>query len=233
MNGKPQTYIIAGAASGIGAALCRQLIARNCRVIAIGRTLAEPQENIIANIQHDFSHETPLPEISQPVSGLVYCPGTINLKPFRSLKDADLLNDFSVNVLGAFRFIHKYAANMKDSENASIVLFSSVAAQTGMPYHTSISVSKAGVEGLTKALAAEFSPNIRVNCVAPSLTETPLTSVLLNSDVKRTANAERHPLKRIGHADEIAAAAAFLLLDAKWTTGQVIGVNGGLGSIFK
>ncbi|RYZ88273.1 MAG: SDR family oxidoreductase [Proteobacteria bacterium] len=227
-------YVIAGASSGIGFALAKMLSAAGNDVIALARSEKELNGlNGVRFVAYDFLGSEPMPEISDPIDGLVYCPGSITLKPFQSLKDDDLLHDFKLNVLGAFNFIKHYLPNLKKSEAGSIVLFSSVAAQTAMPYHTSVSTVKAGVEGLTKALSAEFAPKIRVNCIAPSLTDTPLASQLLNSDAKRTANAERHPLKTLGDPENIAKVAAFLLTDATWTTGQVWGVNGGLGTIIK
>jgi len=227
-----KTFLIAGARGGIGSALAKKLIDAGCAVIAIDRQ-ANNSEGISAGFTYDFASDDPLPQIADRLDGLVYCPGSINLKPFGTLKPQDLLDDFNVNVLGAFKFLKAYQNNLRESDGASVVLFSSVAAQIGMPYHTSIGISKAGIEGMTKALAAEFAPKIRVNCIAPSLTETPLAAPLLNTENKRTANADRHPMKRIGTPQDIAALAAFLLLDAGWITGQIIGINGGLGTIFK
>ncbi len=225
-------YIIAGASSGIGQAISQKLLADGHQIIAIGRNTENIVSEWIQFIQHDFSKEEILPDINEKIDGLIYCPGSINLKPFSSIKEKDISDDFKINVLGAFRLIHKYYKNLNDSEDPSIILFSSVAARLGMPYHTSISISKSGLEGLTKSLAAEFSPKIRVNCIAPSLTDTPLAKALLNSDTKRTANAERHPLKKIGESEDIASLAIYLL-NAKWMTGQVIGIDGGLGAVLK
>lgn len=231
---KNKTFLIAGASSGIGLAIKNVLLSEGHKVIGIVRKPIDGiTDNNFSHLIHDFSDSAPLPDIAEQVDGLVYCPGTINLKPFASLKGSDIVNDFNINVLGAFNFIHKYYPLMRESSDGSIILFSSVAVQTGMPFHASVAISKGGIEGLTKSLAAEFSPKIRVNCIAPSLTDTPLAKNLLNSEAKRTANAERHPLKRIGEPEEIASLATYLLTDAKWITGQIIGINGGLGSIFK
>ena len=226
-----KTFLIAGAGGGIGRALSDKLIEAGHAVIAIGRRIID--DSRITSFAYDFNSGDELPQIETPVDGLVYCPGSINLRPFNRITSQDLTDDFTINVLGAFRFIKAYQANLRDSNDASVLLFSSVAAQTGMPFHTSVSISKAGVEGMTKALAAEFAPKIRVNCIAPSLTDTPLAEQLLNTDSKRTANADRHPMKRIGTPNDIAALAAFLLLDAPWMTGQIIGINGGLGTLIK
>lgn len=167
------------------------------------------------------------------VDGLIYAPGSINLKPFNRLSTNDFKNDFEINVLGAVKIIQKLLPNLKKSESASIVLFSSVAAKLGMPFHASISASKSAIEGLTRSLAAEFSAHkIRVNAIAPSLTDTPLASQLLATPEKREASAKRHPLQRVGNTGEMAEMAAFLISDkASWITGQVFGVDGGMANI--
>lgn len=171
-----------------------------------------------------------LPEI---IDGLVYCPGSINLKSFNRLTREDFLNDFKQNVLGAIGLIQKLLPNLKKSESASIVLFSSVAAKLGMPFHASIAASKAAIEGLAKSLAAELaSSKIRANVIAPSLTDTPLTASLLSTEEKREASGKRHPLQRIGNTTEMAQLVSFLLSDnSSWITGQVIGIDGGMGSL--
>ena len=164
---------------------------------------------------------------------MVYWPGSINLKPFNRLTANDFLNDYNQNVLGAVNIIQKLLPNLKRVNNASIILFSTVAAKIGMPYHASIAAAKGAIEGLAKSLAAEFaSAKIRVNVIAPSLTDTPLATVLLNTEEKREASAKRHPLQRIGNPDEMAKLVSFLLSDdSSWITGQIIGVDGGLSSI--
>jgi len=173
-----------------------------------------------------------LPQIEEAVDGIVYCPGTINLKPLKSLKIEDFQNDFDVNLLGAVKVINRYLNNLKSVEKSSIVLFSTVAVQTGMQYHASIASAKGAVEGLTRSLAAEFAPHIRVNCIAPSITNTPLAEKLLNNDAKLKASEDRHPLKRIGNAKEIAEIIEFLLSDKSgFMTGQIIKVDGGISSI--
>jgi NAD(P)-dependent dehydrogenase (short-subunit alcohol dehydrogenase family) len=171
-----------------------------------------------------------LPEV---IDGLVFCPGSINLKPFNRLTTQDFLNDFNQNVLGAVALIQKILPNLKRANGASIVLFSTVAAKLGMPFHASVAASKAAIEGLAKSLAAEFAVSkIRVNVIAPSLTDTPLAAFLLNTDEKKEASGKRHPLQRIGTAEEIAQLVSFLLSDAaSWITGQIIGADGGMGSL--
>lgn len=227
------TYLIIGGTSGIGLETTK-LLSKNNRVIVLSREKKNLDglnnvEFISADVTKPMDE---LPQISEPINGIVYCPGTINLKPLKSLKIEDFQNDFEVNLLGAVKAINKYFNNLKEAGKTSIVLFSTVAVQTGMPYHASIASAKGAVEGLTRSLAAEFAPNIRVNCIAPSITNTPLAEKLLNNETKVKSSEDRHPLKRIGDAKEIAEAVAFLLSDsAAFITGQVIKIDGGISSI--
>ena len=179
-----------------------------------------------------LSEDFPTDKVPDKLDGVAYCPGTINLKPFHTLKPEDFLNDFSINVVGAVRSLQALLPKLKRAESPGIVLFSTVAVSRGMHFHSSIASSKGAVEGLTRSLAAEWAPKIRVNAIAPSLTDTPLASKLLASESRKTASAERHPLKRIGHPDDIAQMAAFLMSpSSSWITGQIIGVDGGLSGI--
>lgn len=171
-------------------------------------------------------------DLPEKIHGFVYCPGAIELKPFRRLTEESILDDFKLQVLGAVKAIQSVLPNLKMAEKASIVLFSSVAVQQGFNFHAQVAMSKGAIEGLTKALAAEFAPHIRVNCIAPSLTDTPLAERLLNSEEKKQANADRHPLKRIGEPQDIAALAVFLLSEeARWMTGQIIHLDGGMSTL--
>lgn len=225
-----KTTIIIGASSGIGKALANKLIKQNESVISISRNSPDAKFNQF--YQHDILSGDELPKLDGTIDGLVYCPGSINLKPFRTLKKQDYLNDLEINVLGAIKAIHAYTTNLQLSKNASIVLFSTVAVQMGMPFHSSVAVSKGAIEGLTKALAAEFSPKIRVNCIAPSLTQTAMAEKLINTPEKLEASNNRHPLKRIGNAIDSANMAEFLLSEnSSWITGQVLHVDGGMSSI--
>ncbi|MFN5911615.1 MAG: SDR family NAD(P)-dependent oxidoreductase, partial [Bacteroidota bacterium] len=161
---------------------------------------------------------------------LVYFPGSITLKPFRSIKQSDFQSDLDINLFGAIHAVQKYSSRM--NEGSGIVLFSTVAVQTGMPFHSSVAVSKGAIEGLTRALAAEFAPKIRVNCIAPSLTATKMASKFLATPEKHEASAQRHPLKKVGSPGDISEAVLFLLRDSSsWMTGQVLHVDGGLSSI--
>lgn len=228
-----KTYLIIGGTSGIGLETTK-ILNQNNRVIVLSREKRnldglENLEFFSADVTKSVDE---LPQISEPINGIVYCPGTINLKPLKSLKIEDFQNDFEVNLLGAVKVINKYFNNLKEAGKSSIVLFSTVAVQTGMPYHASIASAKGAVEGLTRSLAAEFAPNIRVNCIAPSITNTPLAEKLLNNEAKLKASEDRHPLKRIGDSKEIAETVAFLLSEsASFITGQIIKVDGGISSI--
>jgi NAD(P)-dependent dehydrogenase (short-subunit alcohol dehydrogenase family) len=228
-----KTHIIVGGTSGIGLETTK-LLSLNSRVIVLSRT----NKNLdgLSNLEFHAADVTKsadeLPQINDPVDGFVYCPGTINLKPLKSLKLEDFQNDFEVNLLGAVKAINKYFNNLKLAGKSSVVLFSTVAVQTGMPYHASVASSKGAVEGLTRTLAAEFAPNIRVNCIAPSITNTPLAEKLLNNEAKIKASEDRHPLKRIGSAEEIAKAVEFLLSEKSgFITGQIIKIDGGISSL--
>jgi NAD(P)-dependent dehydrogenase (short-subunit alcohol dehydrogenase family) len=170
--------------------------------------------------------------LPERLDGLVYCPGSIRLRPFARLIEDDFLADFKLNALGAVKVVQNCLPALKMAESgASIVLFSTVAVKTGMPFHASVGAAKGAIEGLTRSLAAELAPHIRVNALAPSLTDTPLSGVLLADDTKRKAAADRHPLRRIGTPEDIAAAVLFLLgKSSSWITGQVVRVDGGMGS---
>lgn len=225
-----KTTLIIGASSGIGRALAENLINNNQSVISLSRN--KPDLDNIEHYTYDILSNDQLPQISQQIEGIVYCPGSINLKPFRTLKQQDFITELELNVLGAIKILQAYSSNLVQSKNASVVFFSTVAVQTGMPFHSSVAVSKGALEGLTRALAAEFAPKIRVNCIAPSLTQTPLAGKLINTPEKLEAGANRHPLKRIGTTSDIANAAEFLLSDkASWVTGQVIHIDGGMSSL--
>jgi len=229
-----KNIVIIGCGQGIGFAAAK-ILSENYNVIGISKTKNPEVENLnIEFHQLDILSEN-LDEISFPdvIDGLVYAPGSINLKPFNRLSTDDFKNDFEINVLGAVKTIQKLLTNLKKSESASVVLFSSVAAKLGMPFHASISASKSAIEGLTKSLAAELSAQkIRVNAIAPSLTDTNLASQLLSTPEKREASGKRHPLQRVGNADEIGKMVEFLLSEnSSWMTGQIIGIDGGMSNI--
>ena len=229
-----QHYLIIGGSGGIGQEIANQLSQSGKQVIAT----FNKNEPSAENTQIHFHHLNVLDEtlsldfLPAELAGLVYCPGSINLRPFERIKPEDFEADYKLQVMGAIRVIQMVLPQLKKAENAAIVLFSTVAVQTGLPFHTQVAASKGALEGLTKALAAEFAPKIRVNCIAPSLTNTPLAASLLNTEQKMEANAQRHPLKRIGTTGDIANMAAFLLSEkASWITGQILHVDGGMSSL--
>jgi len=229
-----KNIVIVGCGTGIGLETAK-ILSANHTVIGISRSKHPDSERTGFKFYEMDILSGNLDDINFPdvVDGLVYAPGSINLKPFNRLSEEDFISDFTINVLGAVKCIRKLLPNLKKSGSASVVLYSSVAEKTGMPFHASVAASKCAVEGLTRSLAAEFSAQkIRVNAVAPSLTATPLASQLLSTTEKREASAKRHPLQRIGNAAEIARLTAFLLSDdASWITGQVFGIDGGLSTI--
>jgi NAD(P)-dependent dehydrogenase (short-subunit alcohol dehydrogenase family) len=226
-----KTVLVIGASSGIGAAICNKLLGEGNRVVGFSRNA--PENQLIEYHQVDVLNQPDSwPSLDMPLDGLVYCPGSINLKPFNRLSREDFLKDFEINALAAASSIKQYLPQLKQIKGSSIVLFSTVAVQRGMPFHASVAMAKGAVEGLTRALAAEFAPTIRVNCIAPSLTDTPMAKALVNTEAKATSSNERHPLKRIGTPNDIAEAACWLLSDnSSWTTGQILHVDGGLSVI--
>jgi NAD(P)-dependent dehydrogenase (short-subunit alcohol dehydrogenase family) len=226
-------YLVVGASSGIGKAIASQLVSEGHQVIGTYNThpIASSQNfstehlNVLAETI-DFGF---LPE---SIDGLVYCPGTINLRPFARIQASDFIQDFNLQVGGAIKVIQAALPALKNAGNASIILFSTVAVQLGLNFHTQVAASKGAIEGLTRALSAELAPSIRVNCIAPSLTDTPLAANLLNSEQKMEANAQRHPLKRVGTVNDISEMACFLMSSKSgWITGQIMHVDGGMSSI--
>ncbi len=221
-----KTFLFIGANSDVAIETKKQLEAQGNSVVGVSRQPIDTFPDVL--IGNPVINE--LPEIDGNIDGLVYFPGNITLKPFRSLKQADFQNEIEINVLGAINAIQKYSPKL--TEGASIVLFSTVAVQVGMPFHTAVSVAKGAVEGLTRALAAEFAPKIRVNCIAPSLTNTKMAEKFLSTSEKVEAAGQRHPLKKVGQPEDLANAVIFLLNDSsRWMTGQIIHIDGGMSTL--
>ena len=223
-------FLFAGASSAIAKEAARLLKQKGHRVIGISTKDTNSLYDEFYQIEkYDFMA---FPEISDQIDGLVYFPGTINLKPFARLSQAEFISDFQINSLGAVAFTQTYLTNVKKSPNASIVFLSSVAASIGLPFHSSIAMAKGGIEGLTKALAAELAPSIRVNCVAPSLVNTPMGEKFINTPDKMEQIKKRNPLQMVGNPSDVANAIVFLLSDeSAWVTGQVIAIDGGMSKI--
>lgn len=230
-----KTILVIGGTSGIGLALVKLLHENGATVITASReSTGYLEENDIQHYQLDVLADEPdfgfLPDT---IHGLVYLPGSINLKPFHRFNIDEFQHDLNINVLGAVKVLQAAMRPLKKAKGAGVVMFSTVAAELGMGFHASIAVAKSAVEGLAKSLAAEWSGNyVRVNLVAPSITDTPLAEELLSSEDKREASAKRHPLRRVGQPEDMARAAAFLLSDeSSWMTGQTLHVDGGMSRI--
>ncbi len=229
-----KNYLVIGASSGIGHQLAEDLAEEGHQVYGTFNKTSKSRNrhNLEYHSLNVLDKQIDLSFIPEELHGFVYCPGSINLKPFARIKPEDFLEDFNLQVIGAINILQHILPNLKKSGNASIVFFSTVAVKLGFNFHTQVATSKGAIEGLTKSLAAEMAPHIRVNCIAPSLTDTPLAGKLLNSEEKKTANAKNHPLQKIGQPKYISDMASFLLSDrAQWTTGQIVHVDGGLSGV--
>jgi NAD(P)-dependent dehydrogenase (short-subunit alcohol dehydrogenase family) len=233
MSFKDKNILIVGASSGIGFSLAKKLQDQGANLVLASRNKPE----LSGDFQYikldvlDMNDE--LKDLPDTLHGLVYCPGSINLKPFQSIKENDYIDDFRLNTVGAAMVIQQSLKALKNAKGASIVLFSTVAANTGLSFHASIASAKGALQGFGLSLAAELAgKQIRVNMVAPSLTDTPMAKNLLSTDEKKEASNKRHPIGRYGTPEDISNAASFLLdNENSWITGQVLGVDGGMERI--
>lgn len=231
-----KSFVVVGGSKGIGLGITKELSSRGHDVLVLSRTSEGLAE--LSGVRHqgfdvttDDVDKSWLPE---SIDGVAYCPGSINLRSFRSLKPELFREDFELNVVGAVKVLQAALAGLKKNGDSSVLLFSTVAVAQGMHAHASIAASKGAIEGLTRTLAAEFSPHTRVNCLAPALTDTPLTEKFFADPEKAKSLGEKYPLGRTGTIDDLAASAVFLIDgQSKWITGQVWGVDGGMSCVRK
>ncbi|MBE7659963.1 MULTISPECIES: SDR family NAD(P)-dependent oxidoreductase [Tenacibaculum] len=222
-----KTIVVVGGSSGIGKAIVNKLKDTH-KIINISRTAPEEHENVTHYSCDVLNDELP---VLEDINGLVYCPGSINLKSFTRLKVADFKTDFEINVIGAINTLKAYETSLAKN-NGSVVLFSTVASVLGMPFHASIATSKSAVEGLTKSLAAEYATKIRFNAIAPTVTDTPLAKRLLRNEKQQESMQDRHPLKKYLTPQEVAGLASYLLSDESSSiTGQIIPMDAGIVSV--
>ena len=227
-----KNVLIIGGSSGIGRALVDLLIPEH-NIYVASRSNESLANAEVTHISYDVMNDSlDVSDLPEQLDGFVYCPGSINLRPFRGLKPQTFQNDFNLNVVGAVKSLQSVLPLLQKSLQASLVFYSTVAVSTGMPFHASVAAAKGALEGLTRSLAAEYAPKFRVNCIAPSLTDTPLADKFLNNEAKLEKAQERHPLKQVGTAKNIAQMTAFLLgEESQWMTGQILHVDGGIGDL--
>lgn len=225
-----KNILLVGGSHGIGLSIVKKLHEDHTIFVA-SRTKEGLEDLNITHVEFDASSDTlDTTTLPDKLHGFAYLPGSINLKPFKMMSIDTFEEDMRLNFFSMVRVLKEIIGRME--ENSSMVFFSTVAVGTGMPFHTSVAAAKGAIEGFARSLAAEYAPKIRVNVIAPSLVDTPLAVRLLNNDKKKEMMSERHPLKRVGNAEDIANAAIFLLTEqSSWMTGQVLGVDGGIGSL--
>ena len=225
-----RNILVIGGSKGIGHEIVKSQLEKGNKCYNFSRTQCDinhvnfKQEVIDINIDE-------LPPIEE-LDSIVYCPGSINLKPILQLKEEDFLNDFNINVMGAVKTIKSYLNIIKRGNDPSLLFFSTVAVKQGMPFHSSVSVAKGGVEGLTRSLAAELAPSVRVNCIAPTITRTDMAARILRNEKIEENIAQKHPNKKICEAKDISNMADFLISSkSNKITGQIMRVDGGMSSL--
>jgi len=225
-----KNILLIGGSYGIGLEMAKKLSTEN-NVFVASRSNEQLSNLDVTYISFDvLNDDISEKAIPENLDGFVYCPGSINLKPFKTMGVETIQNDMEINFIALAKTVKSIINRMNDG--SSMVFFSTVAVGTGMPFHTSVSAAKGAIEGFSRALAAEYAPKVRVNVIAPSLVDTPLSERLLSNDKKKEMMSERHPMKRVGNAKDIANMATFLLdSENSWITGQVIGVDGGMSSL--
>lgn len=225
-----KNILLIGGSHGIGNSLVN-ILHNNHNVFVASRTTEGLDGLNVTHIPFDATvDELDASKLPDEIHGFVYCPGSINLKPFKMMSMDTFEQDMHLNFFSLVRTVKTIIGKM--TEGSSMVFFSTVAVGTGMPFHTSVAAAKGAIEGFAKSMAAEYAPKIRVNVVAPSLVDTPLAGRLLSNDKKIEMMSQRHPLKRVGKASDIANIASFLLSDdSTWMTGQIVGVDGGMSTL--
>ncbi|BFP42869.1 SDR family oxidoreductase [Flavobacteriaceae bacterium GF1] len=225
-----KTILLIGGSYGIGFEMAKALHTDHTVYIA-SRTKEGLHGLNVNHITFDATSDSlEASQLPDGIDGFAYCPGSINLKPLKMLSMEVFREEMELNFFSLVNVVKTIMPKM--SEGASMVFFSTVAVGTGMPFHTSIAAAKGAIEGFAKSLAAESAPKVRVNCIAPSLVDTPLAGRLLSNDKKREFMSQRHPLKRVGNTTDIANLAVFLLSDkSTWVTGQILGVDGGMSTL--
>lgn len=221
-----------GGSYGIGLPLVK-ILNKEFNVHVACRTNDQLQSENVNFIKFDaLNDEFDNSLIPDEIHGFVYLPGSINLRPFKGLSVEAFKQDLEINLISLIKVLKTVMPKLVAADNSSIVLMSTVAVKRGMPFHSSVSASKGAIEGLTKSLAAEYAPKIRVNAVAPSIVDTPLANRFLNNDLKIEKSAQKHPMKRVGNSADIAETINFLLSEkSSWMTGQIIGVDGGTSTL--
>ena len=232
--------VILGATGSIGSSLAKKLVESGEKVHLVGRdgtSVSELAKNLNSSftvcdvLEENFSEKIINDLKDEAINGLAFCVGSIDLKPLKLTKKSDFMQSFNLNLISATEVIKSLSDNLKKNKG-SIVLFSTVAVKQGFPNHSIVSSAKGAIEGLTLALAAEFAPNVRVNCIAPSLTNSKISNFLLKNEKVAEGIAKMHPMKRIGEGEDSASLAKFLLTDeSSWVTGQILGVDGGRSSV--
>ncbi|MAC64663.1 MAG: oxidoreductase [Flavobacteriaceae bacterium] len=227
-----KNILLIGGSTGIGLEIAKKLY-KNHNIYIASRNKVDHDNLEVTHLEFDvLKDDISSLDLPEQLDGLVYCPGSINLKPFKMLKPKDFEQEMQLNFFGLIKVVNGLMPKLKESNQASLVFFSSVAVKVGMPFHTSVAAAKGAIEGFAKSLAAEYAPSLRVNVVSPSLTDTPLAEKLLNNDKKKEKMDQRHPLKRVGTTADIANMTAFLLSEeSSWITGQILGVDGGLSTL--
>ena len=225
-----KNILVDGGSKGIGREIVNSQLEKGNNCYNFSRTESGINNQNLIEEKIDILSDD-LPDIEN-IDSVIYCPGSINLKPILQLKEEDFVNDFNINVLGAIKTVKTYLNNLKKGDDPSLLFFSTVAVGQGMPFHSSVSVAKAGIEGLTKSLAAELAPSIRVNCIAPTITRTNMAQRILRNEKIEENIANKHPLKKICEAKDISDMADFLIShNAKNITGQIMHVDGGMSTL--